>query len=148
MTIWWGRAARKSSQRTHSGVGRSGKKVQSKNSYVELRAGDNLIIEEGATVQAATILRLFGDYGNADSGVGATIAPRGQIIATAVEIFGGTDDDVFDLRSLSVPATVYGGGGSDTLIGPDGDNIWEITGPNSGNLNGKFISFNDVESLI
>jgi len=47
---------------------------------------------------------------------------------------------------------VSGGGGSDTLIGPDEPdgpeefNSWEILGPNTGNLNGKFF-FESVESL-
>ena len=45
---------------------------------VSLRAGDNPIIEEGAIIQAATVVELFGDYGNADPG-GSTIAPRGEI---------------------------------------------------------------------
>jgi len=126
---------------------KSGITIQSTDSYVWLLAGDDLIIEEGATIQAATTVELFGDYGNADLGIGATIAPRGEIIATSVEIYGEGDDDVFDLRNLSVPATVSGGGGIDSLLAPDGDNTWEILGPNTGNLNGSFVSFNDVESL-
>jgi hypothetical protein len=121
--------------------------IRSNDSYIELRAGDNLTIEEGATVQAATTVKLCGDYGSADLGVGSTIDPRGQISATSVEIRGGDFGDLFFLRGLSVPATVYGGGGSDILIGPNSDNVWEIKGPNSGNLNGKFF-FDSVEGLI
>ncbi|MEJ2723028.1 MAG: hypothetical protein P8175_00020 [Deltaproteobacteria bacterium] len=129
----------------------SGKRVQSE--YVELRAGDNLIIEEDAVIEA-TALKLFGDYGNADPEVGSTIDPRGEIIATSVEILGEADGDVFALGNLSAPASVTGGGGTDELIGPDEPggpdgliNSWEILGPNSGNLNEMFIIFSEVESL-
>ena len=72
----------------------------SKEGKVSLRAGDAPIIEEGAIIQAATVVELFGDYGNADPGVGSIIAPRGQIIAPLVQMFGGADDDLFDLRSV------------------------------------------------
>jgi len=39
-----------------------------------------------------------------------------------------------------------GGVGNDVLIGPDGDCIWEITGANTGTLNGQ-IRFSGVENL-
>jgi len=120
--------------------------IWSKQGKVSLRAGDDPIIEEGATIKAFTTVELFGDYGNADPG-GSTIAPRGQIDAPLVEIFGEKDDDLFDLRSVSVPAEVSGGEGIDTLMGPDGRlNSWEILGRNTGILNGMF-TFNDVENL-
>jgi len=119
---------------------------------VVLRAGDNLFIEEGAIIRAATTVELFGDYSDADPdlGIGATIDPRGEITAMSVEIYGGADGDVIDLRHLSVGATVSGGGGGDTLIGPDGDSIWEITGPNSGTLinQDRIWIFDSVETLI
>jgi Ca2+-binding RTX toxin-like protein len=124
----------------------SGVTLQSNDSSIELRAGDNLTIGEGATVRAATTVRLLGDYGNADPGVGSSIDPRGQMTATSVEIYGEADDDLVYLRSLSVPAIVEGGDGSDTLIGPNGDHTWEILDPNAGILNGMF-TFSDVESL-
>jgi Ca2+-binding RTX toxin-like protein len=122
--------------------------IWAKQGKVSLRAGDDPIIEQEAIIQAATVVELFGDYGNADPG-GSTIAPRGQIDAPLVRIFGERDDDIFDLRNVSVPATVSGGGDSDigdTLIGPDRLNSWEIEGPNTGTLNGMF-AFDDVENL-
>jgi len=119
--------------------------VWSKQGKVSLRAGDDPIIEEGAMIKAATVVELFGDYGNADPG-GSTIAPRGQIDAPLVKIFGQADSDLFDLRYVSVAAEVAGGEGSDTLRGPDQVNSWEILGPNAGILNGMF-TFNEVENL-
>jgi Ca2+-binding RTX toxin-like protein len=125
---------------------KDGVTVQSTAGKVSLRAGDTLLIEPGATVQAATTIELFCDLGDADPGVGGSVVPQGQIIATSVYIQGGADDDVFDLRSLSVPATLSGGGGSDTLLSPDGSNIWQIDGPDSGNMNGTLI-FDSMENL-
>jgi Ca2+-binding RTX toxin-like protein len=123
----------------------------SKEGKVSLRAGDNLYIEEGATIRAATTLELFGDSSDTDPDpdTGAIIDPRGEIIAESVEIRGGADGDVIDLSHLSVDATVSGGEGSDTIIGPDGDSIWEITGPNSGELmnQDRVWFFDSVENL-
>ncbi len=124
----------------------SGVTLWSKEGKVSLKAGDDPIIEEGAIIRATTVVELYGDYGDADPGVGSTIAPRGQIIAPLGRIFGGSDDDLFDLRSVSVPAEVSGGDGIDTLIGPDEVNKWEIVGPNTGKLNGIF-TFESVENL-
>jgi hypothetical protein len=122
--------------------------VRSTGGSVTLRAGDDLLLQVGSMVAANGPVLLACDFGNIDPGVGGTINPQGQIIATSVEILGEADGDVFDLRSLSASAMVSGRAGTDTLIGPDRLNSWEILGPNSGHLNGTFISFNDVESLI
>jgi len=120
--------------------------VWSKQGKVSLRAGDDPIIEEGAIIKAAIVVELFGDYGNADPGVGSTIGPHGQIDAPLALIFGEADNDLFDLRDVSVPADVSGGDGIDTLMGPDQVNSWEILYPNTGILNGLF-TFNAVENL-
>jgi Ca2+-binding RTX toxin-like protein len=126
----------------------SGRPIHSTGGSVTLQAGDDLLLEAGSMVAAAGPILLVCDFGNADPGVGGIIRPQGEISAKSVEIQGEEDGDVFDLRSLSIPANVSGGAGIDTLLGPDGLNSWEILGPNSGYLNGTFISFNDVESLI
>lgn len=47
---------------------------------------------------------------------------------------------------FNAPVEVDGGSGFDTLAGPDGANAWNITGSNSGVLNGK-VSFSSVENL-
>ena len=120
--------------------------IWSKEGKVSLRAGDDPIIEEGAVIKAKAEVELFGDYGNADPGVGTTIAPRGEIDAPLVKIFGQADNDLFDLRDVSVPTEVSGGDGLDTLMGPDQVNSWVIDGPNTGTLNEMF-DFDGVENL-
>jgi Ca2+-binding RTX toxin-like protein len=120
--------------------------IWSKEGKVSLRAGDDPIIGEGAIIKAATVVELFGDYGNADPGVGSTIAPHGQIDAPLARIFGEADNDLFDLKDVSVPAGVSGGDGIDTLMGPAQVNSWEILGPNTGKLN-EIFAFDSVENL-
>ncbi|MBN2437042.1 MAG: hypothetical protein JXL20_00400, partial [Deltaproteobacteria bacterium] len=124
----------------------SGVTLWSKEGKVSLRAGDDPIVEEGAIIKAATPVELYGDYGNADPG-GSSIAPRGEIDASLISIFGDADDDVFDLSTVSIPAIISGGDGIDTMIGPDSLNSWVIDGPDTGILNGMF-AFNEVESLV
>jgi hypothetical protein len=129
----------------------SGVTVQSENSYVELRAGDMLLLEPGSIINASGPVTLICDFESGDP-EGGMINPQGQIIATSLEIRGQEHDDVFALGNLSRSANVLGGEGIDTLIGPDEPdgpeefNSWEILGPNTGNLNEKFF-FDSVESL-
>jgi Ca2+-binding RTX toxin-like protein len=120
-------------------------KVITSDGTITLEGGDRITLQEGSIVQATEEVYLRGDSGNSDP-EGALIEPFGTISGSSVELFGDSDDDVFDLRKLAVPASVSGGRGSDTLIGPDGDNIWEIDDPNSGNLN-EFFTFESVENL-
>jgi len=93
--------------------------VQSNNSYVELRAGDNLIIEDGATVEAATEVRLYSDYGNADSDVGSTINVVGTLTAARVIISGEAENDTISISGSITAADrieIYGGGGEDFIL--------------------------------
>jgi Ca2+-binding RTX toxin-like protein len=48
--------------------------------------------------------------------------------------------------SPSLPVTYAGGGGSDTLQGPDGANTWQITAANAGTLD-QIVSFSAVQNL-
>ena len=51
-----------------------------------------------------------------------------------------------DFRVISGAATIGGGAGTDTLIGPDATSIWQVTGSNAGALNTS-ISFTGIEKL-
>jgi Ca2+-binding RTX toxin-like protein len=97
--------------------------VRSMDSYIELRAGDDLIIETGATVQALGAVRIYGDYGDADPDVGSWIKVSGTVIGNPVEIFGNMDDDVIDASSSSLRMIIYGGAGDDRMYGGTGDDL-------------------------
>lgn len=92
------------------------------------------------------------DIGNPVSGAG----PAGPLVTRVpaasvrtVTVRGGTADAVYNLQDplTGVAATVTGGTRSNTLVGPDQDNTWTITGANRGNLNGN-IAFSGMQNLI
>lgn len=64
---------------------------------------------------------------------------------------GGVFDDIFNININCAPMTVNGGGGTcDLLVGPPGNNTWNITGANSGNFVTSLadtITFSDIESV-
>jgi hypothetical protein len=100
---------------------RSGVLVRSHTSTVELRAGDNMTLEDCSTVQAATTITLRGDYGDVD-GSGSVMDLLGTLNAAAgdykVLVYGGPNGDVITVNpgdSHSVDSTwIDGGGGDDT----------------------------------
>jgi hypothetical protein len=68
--------------------------------------------------------------------------------ATPVSILTGAGADVFRVHDLTnAPAlTLDGGGGTNTLQGPNNANTWQITGASSGTLDGivKFVSVQNL----
>ncbi|MEW6672879.1 MAG: hypothetical protein AB1427_14330 [Thermodesulfobacteriota bacterium] len=59
---------------------------------------------------------------------------------------GGAASNSFDIGGWTGNGSITGGGGTDTLIGPNVPNTWNITGSNVGNINGA-ISFADIANL-
>jgi len=119
---------------------------------VILRSGDDLIIEPGAFIEAATDIILMADFGDADAGIGASIDVRGQLIAgSAIVASGGADADTVSLAGLldAPSVSAFGGSGKndfDTLITTDVTNEWYITDVNEGNINGR-LEFSGFGSL-
>src|SRR5262249_12444181 len=46
----------------------------------------------------------------------------------SIALDGGAGDDTFKVVDVTSPVTLVGGAGNDTLIGPAGDQIWQISG--------------------
>ena len=67
-------------------------------------------------------------------------------ISSLTIIGSGDNDTVTVLSNPGRPVEVIGGGGNDTLRGGNGANLWNLTGPNSGNINGT-TTFSDIENL-
>jgi Ca2+-binding RTX toxin-like protein len=61
-------------------------------------------------------------------------------------VTGGAADDTFVVLDTAVSTAVYGGAGTDTLVGSDADNTWVIAGENQGTLN--TVSFSGIENLL
>src|SRR5262249_31800011 len=83
---------------------------------ITLRGGDNVTVQASVTLKAATTLTVYGDYGNADPGVGTTVTVASTPLTspTQIAIFGNTDDDTFDLGAWTGTATVDG---ADSTLG-------------------------------
>lgn len=59
---------------------------------------------------------------------------------------GGSLSDTFNINVGAQTATLNGGGGTNTLVGPDLSNTWAITGQNSGTLYST-LAFSNVQNL-
>ncbi|HXF83080.1 MAG TPA: LEPR-XLL domain-containing protein, partial [bacterium] len=61
-------------------------------------------------------------------------------------VIGGAGADTFTFVSGgSLSGRLRGGAGTDTLVGADQDNVWQITGADAGSLNGQ--AFQEIEHL-
>ena len=59
---------------------------------------------------------------------------------------GGVNANTFTLSGWSGSASITGGGGTDTLVGPNVTNTWTIDGTGDGNINGTVV-FIDISNL-
>ncbi len=82
---------------------------------VILRAGDDITIETGGIIGAATGVVLYGDYGNADPGIGSVMNFESPIPFGPVTVYGESDDDIVTLTDV-----IY--------TGPDPAPVWTIDG--------------------
>src|SRR3990167_2032802 len=84
-----------------------------------------------------------------------TAAPESQVLASralaetsGVEIYGSEEDDRLTIDASAagtVGVTFAGHGGADTLVGPDTDSAWTITGFDAGVVGS--VAFGGVEDL-
>jgi Ca2+-binding RTX toxin-like protein len=67
----------------------------------------------------------------------------------ALTVVGGSGGVQFDFRGTRAPkpTRLYGGAGSDTLVGPDTGASWALTGSDTGKVN-SFLTFTGVENLV
>ncbi len=98
---------------------------------VVLRGGDNVLLNTDASIVAELQIQIFGDFGNADGGVGSTIdvlarleAPTGNLIVVS----GEADNDTISLDPSA------NNDGNIELRGEGGDDSYTVQ---LGNLNGS-----------
>lgn len=65
-----------------------------------------------------------------------------------INVLAGDGDDQITINGIfnSTVLTVDGGTGTNTLISPAQANLWAVTGPNSGTLNGN--AFSNIQNLV
>jgi Ca2+-binding RTX toxin-like protein len=67
--------------------------------------------------------------------------------STPTTVNGRAANDTFNVGSgLASKLTLHGGGGSNTLVGPNVNNTWKITSNNGGRLDGK-VTFSSIQTL-
>lgn len=101
--------------------------VRAYNGSIHLRAGDNLYHLSGAAIFASQTVFIYGDFDNADIGLGSEIIIKGSITAGLINISGNDDNDtilldVRDNNSVNGRVEVYGGKGEDTITAVKLDN--------------------------
>ena len=69
-------------------------------------------------------------------------------LSGGITINGGSGKDTIDIENTKpgIPIVVTGGGGNETLFGPNTANTWNITGHNAGDLNGT-VQFSGIQNL-
>ena len=95
----------------------TGVTLTASNGDIIIQAGDNFTLNSGAAMNVGhSPSTVSVDFGNADSGTGATATLSGSIATFATwSINGGADNDTINLNNLgSARATLAGGGGNDT----------------------------------
>ncbi len=117
----------------------------------------NITIDGGTDNTNGTGDNTFKFISTSSISVNGTLTINGNSGADSFEIGtslsgsvnGAAGNDTFSVRSNSINVSnIYGGAGSDTLIGSDNTNIWNITGSDSGNLNTNNVSdFQQIENL-
>jgi hypothetical protein len=93
--------------------------IHSTGSGVTLRAGDNVVVPSGSTIQASTAITITADYSGVADAAGAKVVVAGTLVAPSALI--GVDtaadaDDTFTITpSATTPITVDAEDGIDTL---------------------------------
>ena len=107
--------------------------------------GTTVRIDGSAVPDIVTIYQNSSGVSVTENGAVTTFGPSKPV--NGIYFFGSTGDDQVCIQGI-LPGTslgVYGGSGVNTLISPNSINLWQITGPNSGTLNGN--TFTNMQNL-
>ncbi|MBX3417990.1 MAG: hypothetical protein KF851_10335 [Pirellulaceae bacterium] len=63
-------------------------------------------------------------------------------------IFGGNAGDVFRVEAGAINMSVDGGGGSNSIFGPNLDRTWDLTNGSAGLLRTSNVTFNQIQKVI
>ncbi|MFO0968746.1 MAG: hypothetical protein U0793_24585 [Gemmataceae bacterium] len=112
--------------------------------------GALFLLDQGSTTAHGYTISGFGDRVEAQRDDDVSIGARNM---AAVFLNGGSDADTFTVLEASgygpapvIPLLISGGGGANTLIGPDSATPYKITGTNAGAA-GSLITFGGIANL-
>jgi Ca2+-binding RTX toxin-like protein len=86
---------------------------------ITLRAGDDVDTRLGSAMFAAEDIFIFGDFGNADIGMGSRVVLRGVTIADSVRITTLRDPDEVRIENNAINTFIFTSDGDDLIIGSD-----------------------------
>src|ERR1043165_9126755 len=94
------------------------------------------VADDGGIVVALNINGTVTTYGSSTVGI------------QSLNLAGLGGDDSFTFATkVDVPVVIDGGDGTDSIVGPNADNEWTVTGLNAGHTNGDILVFTNVENL-
>ena len=107
--------------------------------------GTTVRIDATAVPDIVTINQNSAGVSVTENGTVTTFGPSKPV--DGIYFFGGTGNDQVCIQGIlsGTSLGVYGGSGVNTLISPNSTNLWQITGPNSGTLNGN--TFTNMQNL-
>ena len=116
----------------------------------QLQGSVNVIGNAGADTlnvldAASTLVRDYGLGGSLFTTSHLGNIAYSMIESMALNMSKGADSIALPAPLTTVPTTINGGGGSDTIIGPISANNWSISGANTGTLGA--VSFNKVQNV-
>ncbi|MCP4992917.1 MAG: calcium-binding protein, partial [Gammaproteobacteria bacterium] len=112
---------------------KNGVMVQSTAGRVILQSGDNIILESGSEVSAFGNVEMYGDFADADFGVGSIIDLQGSISGTTVQVYGNDDDDLVVVPGIAVETAIATAAGNDRIfVGSNADQVSNSNGLMSG----------------
>ena len=110
----------------------AGVTVQSTGGNIIVHSGDNVTIETGGTLIAASTIEIYGDYGNADA-AGSVIDLHGTLTATAVNVYGDSNNDLIIVPGITTTTTIRTAGGDDRIyVGSNASSTGNTGGVMSG----------------
>ncbi len=114
---------------------------------VSIQAGDNLTVAAGGQIHAATTISMAVDVGSADATGGTATLTSADLVGTSATLAGNGDGDTFTISGYSVPLTVDGKGGADTVSFNGTGGVVAVTG-NTLTRTGKLVvAVSNIESL-
>jgi len=124
----------------------AGVTLQSTGGAVQLVAGDDITAQAGSTIRSAASLFAYVDVGALDGGIGGTSNFNGAVVAPAVDISGGDDNDT--LRGTPLADSLDGFAGADVMIGGGGDDSYGVNNAGDVVIENAAEGIDTVQSVV
>ena len=96
----------------------TGRGIYSTTSWIKIHSGDDVFLQPGAVLSAATFIEIKGDHTNQDAADGTTILIEGIVSAVTIDVYGEADADSITYTPSAVfgHTRIWGGAGNDYVL--------------------------------